>query len=631
MRALSRPLSPSRDVGPPGERPENPEWVASVTFDRTLREADVRLLDEGDADPRRVERSNCIVVFDGVLSDRQDLVRSVRQAGIPDRDTALVATSYEVLGPEVLSRLRGTFALIVWDRRRQRLICARDQLGSQPLFYAEQPDGILLSSSLQRLLSHPAVSRELNRPALVDHLCHRWPDAGETHFAAIRRVPVAHVLIWRGGRLEIEPYWELSTPEAWIDDDELDEFDGLFERAVRRQLSLGTAGIFLSGGFDSVSIAAVAADVAQRRGDPIPRALSLAFPHPDCDEAEIQKSVAAKLGIPQTLMGFDEAVGPAGLIGAGMELSAGLPLPLVNPWRPAYMRLGEDARQHGCTVLLTGAGGDEWLTVNPFYMADLLRRGNLLGASRFARTILRSYRRSRGSMIRFLVWQAGLKPLILLGGRRLAQRTAPDLVRAKRRRDLESWTPLWVKPSADLAETADRRIEQRIDQRAREPEPRGDHGFYFRDLDSPVLHPERSREQEEDFEIGHRLRLRIQHPYWDPDLISFLCRVPPRLLTMNGREKALVRETVNRRFPGVGFGGQKKATATRFFQERLQRELIGAWDRLGGAAALGALGVVDPQTCEQSVAPILASGNLRRMHGLWDVLNLEAWVRRQHP
>jgi asparagine synthase (glutamine-hydrolysing) len=626
---LSRPLSPSRDVGPPGERPESPDWLASVRFEEALGEADVRLIDEGDADVRRVERNNCIVVFDGVLSDRKDLGASARHAGASDTAAAHVAAAYDVLGPEVLSRLRGTFALIVWDRQRQRLICARDQLGSQPLFYAEQPDGILLSSSLQRLLSHPAVSRELNRAALVDHLCHRWPDAGETHFASVRRVPVAHALVWRGGGLEIEPYWQLSTPAKWIDDDELDEFDGLLERAVRRQLTLGPAGVFLSGGFDSVSIAAVAADVAQHRGDPLPRAFSLAFPHPDCDEAEIQKSVAVKLGIPQTLMGFDETVGPAGLVSAGIELSAGLPLPLVNPWRPAYMRLGEDARRHGCTVLLTGAGGDEWLTVNPFYMADLLRRGDLLGASRFAGTILRSYRRSRGSMIRFLVWEAGLKPLILLGGRRGAQRVAPDLVRAKRRRDLESLTPLWVKPSADLAETVGRRIEQRIEQRAREPEPSGDHGFYFRGLDSPVLHPERSREQEEDFEIGRRLRLRIQHPYWDPDLISFLSRVPPRLLIMNGREKALVREAVNRRFPGVGFGRQKKVTATGFFQERLQRELNGAWNRLGGATALGALGVVDPKICEQSVTPILASGNLRRLHGLWEVLILESWVRRQ--
>ncbi|MGZ4417026.1 MAG: asparagine synthase-related protein [Gaiellaceae bacterium] len=625
---MSRPLSPARGVGPPIERPENSGWLASVTFRETTGEADVRLA-EGDSDSRKVERSNCIVVFGGVLFDRQDLVRSVSLDANRDTDAGLVAAAYDVLGQEALARLRGTFALIVWDRLRHQLVCARDQLGSHPLFYAEQPNGILLSSSLGRLLSHPAVSRDLNPSALVDHLCHRWPDAGETHFASIRRVPVAHILVWRAGRLQIEPYWELATPEAWIDDDELDQFDALFERAVRRPSSPGPTGIFLSGGFDSVSIAAVAADLAQQRGDPAPWALSLAFPHPDCDEAEIQRSVAAKLGIPQTLMRFDEAVGPAGLVNAGIELSAELPLPLVNPWRPAYMRLGKDAREHGCTTLLTGAGGDEWLTVNPYYMADLLRRGDLMGAGRFAGTILKSYRRSRQSMIRFLIWQAGLQPLILLAGRRGLQRIAPDRVHAKRRRDLRSLTPLWVRPSGDLAEAVSRRIEQRVEQRAQEPEPSGNHGFYFRGLDSPVLHPERSREQEEDFEVGRRLGSRIQHPYWDPDLISFLCRVPPRLLMMNGREKALVREAVNRRFPGVGFGRQKKVTATGFFQERLQRELYSAWNQLGGATALGALGFVDPQVLEQAVAPILGNGDLRRLHGLWEVMILEAWVRPQ--
>jgi asparagine synthase (glutamine-hydrolysing) len=627
---LSRSLSPSKDARLLGERSRDGSgWLASFTFDGTLGEADIRLIDEREADTKRVERSTCTVVFDGVLFDRGELLRSVGQRPTLDSDAARVAAAYEVLGPGILPRLRGTFALIVWDRQRHELRCARDQLGSQPLFYAEQPDGLLLSSSLPQLLSHPAVSRELNRPVLVDHLCHRWPDPGETHFAAIRRVPVAHVLIWRGGRPQIEPYWELSPPEKWIDDDELDEFDGLLERAVRRQLALGRAGIFLSGGFDSVSVAAVAADAAQDRGDPAPRALSLAFPHPDCDESEIQKSVAAKLGLPQTLMRFDDAVGPAGLVTASVTLSADLPLPLLNPWRPAYLRLGEDAREHGCAVLLTGAGGDEWLTVNPLYLADLLRRGDLFGARRFAGTMLRSYRRSHPAMLRFLIWEAGLKPLFLLAGRRAVQHIAPGVVHRKRRHDLASLTPSWVRPSGELAAAIGRRIEQRIEQRAREPEPSGDHGFYFRGLDSPVLHPERSREQEEDFEVGRRLGVRIQHPYWDPDLISFLCRVPPRLLLMNGREKALVREAVNRRFPGVGFGRQKKLTATGFLQERLEQEVNPAWNALGGATALGALGVVDTRVLEESLAPTLASGDLRRLYSLWEVMILEAWVRRQ--
>lgn len=171
------------------------------------------------------------------------------------------------------------------------------------------------------------------------------------------------------------------------------------------------------------------------------------------------------------------------------------------------------------------------------------------------------------------------------------------------------------------------RIERRVEQRMREAEPDGEYGFYFRGMDWPVLHPERSREQEEDFEVGRRLGLRIHHPYWDPDLISFLCRVPPRLLLANGREKGLVREVTNRRFPGVGFERQKKVSAITFFRVRLETEVLSSWRELGGVTALGSLGVVDPQLLECSVNTITTSGRLRGLHQLWELMTLEAWVR----
>jgi asparagine synthetase B (glutamine-hydrolysing) len=148
-----------------------------------------------------------------------------------------------------------------------------------------------------------------------------------------------------GRRCTRRAHRELPTPEDWIEDDELHDFDGLFEEAITRQLELGPAGIYLSGGFDSVSVAAVATDLAARRGDPVPWALSLAFPHPDCDEQDIQRSVASRLELPQMLMPFDDA--GQGLVAARIELSAGLSLPLLNPWQPAYIGLGREARERG--------------------------------------------------------------------------------------------------------------------------------------------------------------------------------------------------------------------------------------------------------------------------------------------
>lgn len=604
------------------------DWIVAVTRSGADGTA-ARLVNEHLADGHHACSGECVVFFAGVLLDREGLSATAPNAEAECSDGELVAAAYERLGPAVLERLRGSFALVLWDQRRRQILCVRDQLGSHPLFYALTQGEILFSPSIRSLLRQDGVSREFNRPALVDHLCHRWPDPGETLFESIRRVPVAHLMLVDRGGLQVKRYWELPTPEHWIEDNELQEFDRLFEQAIQRQLTLGPAGIYLSGGLDSVSVAAVATDIAASHAQPAPWALSLAFPHPDCDETDVQRSVASSLELPQVLMPFDTAVGAQGFVAAGLELSAKLPLPLLNPWRPAYARLTREARKRGCQVILTGSGGDEWLTVNPFHMADLLRSGDLLAASRFGRTLLRSYKRPPRSLIRFLIWQAGLQPLIFLEARRAARRVAPDLVRAKRRRDLRMLAPAWVAPSGDLRRQVARRIEQRIEERMREPEPVGGYGFYFRGMDSPVLHPERSREQEEDFEVGRDLGVKIQHPYWDPDLISFLCRVPPRLLLANGREKGLVRKAIDRRFPGVGFERQKKVTAEAFLQGRLETEGLASWNELGGATVLGTLGVVNTQMLEGSVGGIIASRQLRDQYALWELMILEAWARGQ--
>ena len=236
------------------------------------------------------------------------------------------------------------------------------------------------------------------------------------------------------------------------------------------------------------------------------------------------------------LMPFDDAVGPQGLVAAGIELSAALSLPLLNPWRPAYIGLGREARERGCRVILTGAGGDEWLTVNPLYMADLLRRGNVAGAARFARTLLRSYRRSGPAMTRFLVWQAGLQPLFLLVGRRAAQRVAPDAVRAKRRRDLRRLAPSWVAPSGSSSVRSLRGSSAGSSSVCVKRNQTASTAFTSVAWIGPSSIPS-GRASRRRTSRGRRLGLRIHHRYWDPDLISFLCRVPPRLLLANGRRR----------------------------------------------------------------------------------------------
>ena len=210
-------------------------------------------------------------------------------------DAKLVLQAYAREGEAALSRLRGSFIVAIVDGARGRAILARDPMGSHPLFYVEMGSCVLFAASPGRLLDWPGVSREFNRAAIADHLCHRWPDPHETFFKAVRRVPPGTRALLASGRLRFDRYWDpapVDRPVQWLTAEQASRFDEVFDRAVKRCLCHGQTGIFLSGGLDSISVAAVAADCARASGQSPPLALSLGFPHPECNEQERQAAVA---------------------------------------------------------------------------------------------------------------------------------------------------------------------------------------------------------------------------------------------------------------------------------------------------------------------------------------------------
>ena len=117
---------------------------------------------------------------------------------------------------------------------------------------------------------------------------------------------------------------------------------------------------------------------SHRKGLPPPWALSLGFPG-EGNEEEIQRRVAADLGLPQVFMKLGDAVGDDGLLLAALKMNSQWPTPMLNAWNPGYRRLGLEAKRQGCKVILTGGGGDEWLGVTPLLAADLIRTLNVVG------------------------------------------------------------------------------------------------------------------------------------------------------------------------------------------------------------------------------------------------------------
>jgi asparagine synthase (glutamine-hydrolysing) len=554
--------------------------------------------------------------FQGVLFDREDLAGSSQ----PNcSDAKLVLQAYAREGEAALARLRGSFVVAIVDGARGRAMLARDPMGSHPLFYVETGSCVLFAATVGPLLDWPGVSREFNRAAIADHLCHRWPDPHETFFKAVRRVPPGSRALLANGRLRFDRHWDpvpVDRSMQWLTAEEASHFDDVFERAVKRCLCHGQTGILLSGGLDSISVAAAAADCARASGQRAPLALSLGLPLPECNEQERQAAVARELGLRQFLIGFDEAVGSRPPLRQALEFSAKAGAPILNAWKPAYLALARRARLDGVRTILTGVGGDEWLTVTSYYAADLIRRGAVLELAEFLGVVRRSSQINPSALVRKVVWRRGLRPL---GGMALHW-LMPVLYDAGRLKRLLARDPAWLAPDPDV------RVEQR--HRAAQAMAASDpsQGFYIRNLRTGLDHTLISWLAEEQHEQGRQIGVRFLHPFSDPDLIEMLCRTPPRLLNKGGWSKGLVRQTMARRFPGLGLERQRKVSATSLFQSQLLREGPALADLAGDFPALSGLGIVDGAALAAFIREALMQPGPREQQ-IWQPINLEIWLR----
>jgi asparagine synthase (glutamine-hydrolysing) len=572
--------------------------------------------------PASASDGTCVVVFAGHLDNAAELQGIVGQSEV-DSFSELVLAGYRRLGHRVLDRLRGVFALIVWDGESGTGFCARDPVGHHPLFYASRGSVLYLSDSINALLTLEEVSTEVNRAALADHLCFRWPDPGETYFEDVRRVPASHELrVGNGGGLAVERYWDPVPPgedERWIGDDEIDRFDDLFSQAVDRCLARGRPGIFLSGGMDSVTVAAEVTHSTRVRGLAPPQALSMVYSDPSCNEESVQQGVARALGLEQVMLDFEEALPEGGLLASATALSRQRPAPLYSFWAPGYLRLAREGRSRGCEVILTGHGGDEWLGVGPIYAADLLRSLDLAGFARLFGSYRRSYPVRPAKLLYRLLWKWGARPLLADAAWKLLATRMPRLGAARRRRILSRGIHDWVAPDAALRDELLQRGEKWWPERSN-----GSHYLHATRiaLDNPLI----SIAMEETFENGRELDMAVLAPFSDTDLVDFLYRTPPRLLDKGGRAKGLVRDRLARKFPELGFERQRKINATSYVGSMIARELTSTWGQMGGITRLAELGIADPQRAEPTLAAALAGDRLAQHHA-WQMLNVESWLR----
>ena len=601
-----------------------PSWIVGVRPGAAGTEPEI--ISDWNGAPETAGAENCTVAFDGILFNAADLTRDLPGSNGTGNKAEILLASYLRDGARFIERVKGTFSLVVWDGRTGTVLGIRDRMGNHPLFFARAGADLLFSNAIDTLLGDARVPSELNLPLLAQHVVPRWvEEKDETFFLAVRRVVAGNVLRADGRSETQERYWT-PVPDkesGWIPEDEAAErFEQALEEAVRRCIAQGPTALALSGGLDSISIASFAAELAEREAYEIPWALSIEFPDPDnTQEALVQKAVAAHLGMPQVMMRLDEALGGRGLLPSALELSAAWPAPLLGIFSPVYFTLIERAKENGCQAVMTGSGGDNWLSVALEYGADLMARFDLVGLFRLWHTYQRSYRVRRGLLTRRIIWKYGLRNILLSFEHRMVLRVAPELLRSQARARVKQKTPRWIAPDPEIR----RQIDERAAFVRAQPKPKpGD--FYRNEIRRSLDHPLLSVELEEAFEKGRRLGVPVLMPYYDADLVDLLCRTPPTVLNRGQRSKSMVRGIMSRRLAGLGIERQKKITTGNFWPQKT-KEAIEAWEAMGGTRVLGELGIVDAPRLDRHVREMLAANRQTFVPYVWEILDHEAWVR----
>ena len=320
---------------------------------------------EGGQQPLWNETGDCAVVMNGEVYNYRELARELRSGGhclSSDSDTEVAVHLYEDHGEEMAKPLRGMFALAIWDRRRRRLLLARDRFGKKPLYYSRTPDGGLVFASelkaLRPLLESAGGRFEVRPQGISDYLSLGSVPQPETIFEGVGVVPEGHVMMFDGQELKFRRYWSLddyrasrrSTPRRIGYGEALEETRRLVRESVKIRLRSDVPlGMFLSGGVDSSIIAHEASVV----GDGNLQTFTIGVDDPRYDESEVARRTAESLGMRHTVLPLQ--VTPCKTL---LELVGHYDQPFSDPSAIPSLAVSKLARQH-VTVVLNGDGGDE--------------------------------------------------------------------------------------------------------------------------------------------------------------------------------------------------------------------------------------------------------------------------------
>ncbi|MFT3925824.1 MAG: asparagine synthase-related protein [Myxococcales bacterium] len=543
-------------------------------------------------------------VFDGRLDHHEQLALDLGVSATLS-DSALMVAAYLRWDDGFLRRLRGDFALALWDPRARKLLIARDGFGVRPLYWAQLASGTLLfASRASALFAHPELTQELDSLRIAQYLASSFTDLERTFFARVKRLPPGHLMVLHEGERQAQPhrYFAFDRERVLPSRDNgayAEQFRALFFDAVRtRTRTREPLACLLSGGLDSSGLLGTLRAVLPEQAIPCFSARFVDFPEVD------EGGWLALFDADGTRRGELRAdrIGPLDSID---ELHRDLDEPFHAPNLFVYEALARLAHAQGARVLLDGLDGDTVVDHGYFALRELLFQ-------------VRPRRLVAG--IRALHHRMGFGYAEILRGFVLE----PELRAVQHALSRVGWLPSGyltreLARQSGLASELARHAEERLSDRSLR-------ALHHRAVTAPML----PFYLEVYDKLAAVLGVEHRHPYFDTALVEFCLALPPEQRLFEGWDRVIQRRAFQGLIPEPIRARQTKSVWSANFERQL---FWGRPERVRGLlesheSPLAAY--CDLNRMRRDLPRLVAGRAPERVMDFWCALSLGLWLEGRH-
>jgi asparagine synthase (glutamine-hydrolysing) len=572
-----------------------------------------------------IEDETASLVADATLYYKADLRRTLRarKGELTENCTngEAILAAYRVWGEATPSALEGDFAFVLWDRVRERVVCARDLGGKRPLYYAMIGDNLVVASTVSAIIAAPGFVPRLNLPVLAETCAQFWSGSDETCYLGVHELTAGTMLLWEpGGTPRIVRHWDVPSigtmPRPSLAEG-VEELRRLLIESTRERLARsGPTAVWMSGGWDSSAVFAAARTGLSEAGDPSRLVMPVSISYPEGDpgrEDELIGAIAKHWKSPVYWIDVDRIP----LLEQAETHAGERDLPFAHTYEHWNRALGRGSRAIGARVAFDGNGGDQLFQLSDVFLSDLLRAGRIPAVARQWRA---KGGRGVGTFFDWVIAPA------------LPRAVAPTLLGILGRRSASDFArpiPTWIRKDFVERHALVEREVRAMPSRAGYRGWRREAHFF---LAAPIF--PRAFQSLAGFALDGGVELRS--PLYDRRVIEFAC-TRPREERNDGREtKRLLRAAMRGLLPDDVLAPRPRRTGitTAYSDRRMRAEFPLLLERHGKMQMLADLGIVEPNAVQRGWEEFLRTGSNALKIPLFLTLHAELWLaghtRRVH-